>query len=203
MPNLPSLDPELVRYILAGLAVMAAAVVVWRAGRFIVAHLRRRTRTPIKSPTPQFNLDQLAPAGPLDAGPQLQCYNVPVRLVVVVLAPVGRGSHQPATDYVPKIIDQIVPGLQAAAAAHGARIKLWPPQLSTQGFAHALFSDMPLPGKRGKGTPWCALAGRFSADGQAFLAGLIMRAAAPNNLSQVTLDHETQWLELLRCATAK
>jgi hypothetical protein len=98
-------------------------------------------------------------------------------------------------------MDQIVPGLRATVAAHGTQIKLWPPQLSTQGFAHALVAEIPLPGNRGRGTPWCSLAGRFAADGRAFLAGLVMRADGANNLSLSVLERETQWLELLRCAT--
>jgi hypothetical protein len=199
MMNFPQIDQDLVHNLMAALAALAALLVVWRAGRFLVARLLPRRSGQTELPPPELDLDQLAPAGPPEAGPQLQCYNVPVRLVVVVLAPVGRGSHLPATDRLPKIIDQIVPGLQAIAAAHGPRIKLWPPQLSTQGFAHALFAELPLPGNRGKGTAWCALAGRFTADGQPFLAGLILRAAAVNNLSQTILDRETQWLEILRC----
>lgn len=59
----------------------------------------------------------------------------------------------------------------------------------------------PLPGNRGPGTPWCTIAGRFVADGQPWLAGLILRADRPNNLSQATLEHEAQWLEVLRCNT--
>jgi hypothetical protein len=55
-----------------------------------------------------------------------------------------------------------------------------------------------LPGDRGKNTPWCSIAGRFEADGQRFLAGLICTAAAPNSLGQIMIQHDGMWLDVLR-----
>ena len=196
MPDLPQVDQQFVRYVVAAIVVVGALWVVWRGEHGLTAHFGR----PRSAPTPhaaEKSLDQLAPSGPPEMGPSLAIYHVPVRLAVLVVAPVGRGSALPSRERLPHIIDQIVPGLAAVVTAHGTRVILWPPQLSTQGFARALFTDMPLPGNRGKGTPWCAAAGRFTADGQAFLAGTILRAASANNLSQTTLERETQWLEML------
>ncbi len=121
-----------------------------------------------------------------------------MRLALVVLAPVGRGNELPPAAELPKLLDSAVPGLGGLLAAHGTRIKLWPPQLSTHGFAAALFGNVRLPGDRGKGTPWCTVAGKFMAGGRGFLAGLVLRAAAANNLGQMTLQSDTDWLDALR-----
>jgi hypothetical protein len=194
------IDEHLVEHVLAAIAVALAAWVVWRTSRTVFKRLFGRRHSAATAQKPDIDLQELAPAGPPSVGPSLEIYHVPARLVVLVLAPVGRGSVLPSRDRWPHIVDQIALGLAAVMASHRTRVILWQPQLSTQGFARALFADMPLPGNRGKGTPWCAVAGRFTADNQAFLAGMILRAASPNNLSQIMLERETQWLELLRCA---
>lgn len=169
----------------------------WGAPRFL---RRWRLRRPAlrETVTREPSLAELAPTGPPEHGPQLLLRNIPVRLVMVVLAPVGRGSPLPASAEIPRIIDQIVPGLQNVVAAHGAVVKLWPPQLSTQGFASAFFGEQPLPGNRGKGTPWSALAGRIATVERPLLAGVIVRAAAANNLGQILCEDETRWLDALR-----
>lgn len=196
---LPQIDPQFFGYAIAALVAVAAALFARRGLQFL-ARLRWRRAQSKPADAPKIDLEQLAPHGPSTTGPRLQFYNLPVRLVVIVLAPVGRGNALPSRDRLLEIIDQIVPGLKMVAAAHGTTIKLWPPQLSTPGFSQALFSEIRLPGNRGKGTPWSAVAGRFSADGKAYLAGMAVRAATANNLSQVTLSSETEWLEVLRCA---
>ncbi|MBI2827547.1 MAG: hypothetical protein HYX69_22970 [Planctomycetia bacterium] len=200
-PQQLAIDPQILQYVLAAAAGAVFAVTAWRSARYVARWLFRRGKSTPELPAADASLDQLAPTGPPSKGPKLTAYNVPVRLVILVLAPVGRGRAQPAIDRLPGIIDQIVPDLHAVVVAHGTRIKLWPPQLSTHGFAAALFANIPLPENRGRGTPWCSIAGRFLADGQPWLAGMILRAAGPNNLSQATLEHEPQWLEILRCTS--
>jgi hypothetical protein len=60
------------------------------------------------------------------------------------------------------------------------------------------FSQLRLPGQRGKGSPWAAIAGRTSFGGHKALLGLVVCAAADNNFSQFTLEREQQWLDVLR-----
>jgi hypothetical protein len=204
--DIPRLTPDVILFgvvltVAAIVALVALAKSYRRLSQLVGALLRRKRRAPEPAAAPAIDLEALAPEGPPTTGPTLRAYNAPMRLVVLVLAPVGRGSELPATDQLPRIVDQITPGLFEVAQAHQARIKLWPPQLSAQGFAAALFANIPLPGHRGKGTPWCALSGRFAAGDQAFLAGVVLRAAAPNSLGQITLAHEAQWLEILRTSS--
>lgn len=155
-----------------------------------------------RSPQPTQKLPPPEPL-PLHAerppatGPQLYLHGLRMRAAIIVIAPVGRGSPLPTIEELPALLDQAVPGLARVLTPHAARIKLWPPQLSVQGFAQAFFIHFRLPGDRGKGTSWCSLAGKFEAGGRPLLLGLALSAAAPNNLSQVVVQHVEEWPGLL------
>lgn len=180
---------------LAALVVIAVLVTVWA----IPLWLRRR-RKEVAPPAPalQVNVAALPAEGPPSAGPTLRIYHVPVRLAMVVIAPVGRGAPPPMADAVLEIIDQIIPGLGLIAGAHGAAIKVWPAQLSTQGFLHQFAVNVGLPGDAGKGTPWCSVCGRFEAEGTPYLAGLLLCAAKGNSLGQILVERESLWPDMLR-----
>ena len=94
------------------------------------------------------------------------------------------------------MIDSLVPGLWAVVQAHGPLVRCWPFQLSTQGFTNSFFNNVQLPGDRGKGTPWSAVAGRFEVGTRQLLAGLVCVADRPNSLSQMTVAHVGQWLDV-------
>ncbi len=167
----------------------------------VAGWLRRRRRPrPVARPEPDLSIDvtQLAEAGPSQTGPGLELYHVPMRLAALVIAPTGRGSDPPDEQRLPGIVDQLVPGFGSVLLAHDPVVRVWPAQLSSQGFANTFFSRARLPGDQGKATPWCAVAGRFEAHGQKYLAGLVLRAAAVNNLSHVVVERDSQWMDLMR-----
>jgi hypothetical protein len=96
------------------------------------------------------------------------------------------------------LLDAIVPGLDKVAALHRPAIRRWPNQVSARGFAHLFFSNARLPGQAGKGTPWSSVAGVVKVEGQPVMAGLVLRAAAPNSVGQTIIDAEYKWLGCLR-----
>jgi len=138
---------------------------------------------------------------PADA-PRLEYYGTPVRLVALVLAPAGRGAVLPPKDELRDMVEEVFPGLAAVVDAHRPIFRRWPQQLSSQGFTQSFFANIPLPGDRGKGTPWCSAAGKFECGGRQFLAGLVCRAETPNSLSQVVVQHHGQWHDVLRAKPA-
>jgi hypothetical protein len=168
---------------------------------FVVMFLlfrRRGARADLAEPDLRIDLTFLPDHGPPSDGPRLEYYGTPVRLVVLVLAPAGRHSPIPAAEELPELIDSLVPGLWAVVEAHRPVVRCWPFQLSTQGFAHAFFKHVQLPGDRGKGTPWSAVSGRFETGTRQLLAGIVCVADRPNSLSQITVAHVGQWLDVLR-----
>lgn len=164
----------------------------------IVLFLRRRKR-PAPAPTlPKIDLAEHRD-GPLPDFPRLECYNVPVRLAVLVFAPVGRGGVLPLDDEgLLALADQVAPHLADVARAHRPYLVRWPAQLSPRGFANAFFAKAPLPGARGRGTPWCSVAGKFEAGRHVYMAGLAMVSAESNSLSQFTVERPSDWFGILR-----
>lgn len=184
--------------VLLGVAVLAALVILLLVV-IVFLLLRRRARQPEPvSPDLRIDVAELSDEGPPADGPRLEFYGTPVRLAVLVLAPAGRNNPLPAESDLPAVLDDLLPGFTAAVATHRPLIRLWPCQLSTQGFANAFFNNVRLPGDRGKGTPWCAVAGRFDAGARQLLAGLVCVADRPNSLSQLTIAHAGQWMDVLR-----
>lgn len=137
-------------------------------------------------------------AGPPEHGPVIEFYSTPVRLAVFVLAPAGRGGQVPSRDALDMVVEDLVPGLYSVLSAQQPIFRFWPQQLSSAGFTQSFFNKMPLPGERGKGTPWCSIAGKFNwRDGQ-LLVGMVFCADRPTGLSQVVVQHEGQWHDVLR-----
>jgi hypothetical protein len=191
---LAQLDELPAEYIIAG-AVVIGLLLLFVLLRFF----RRRRRIALPPPIDlTIDLAELGDAGPPAGDLSLELYNLPVRLAAIVIAPAGRGAQLPAGTPPAALTEEIVPGLSEVAEAHQTRIYEWPAQLSTQGFSHTLFSNIRLPGDRGKGSPWSVLAGRVEAGQQSFLAGMVVQATAANSLGQFVIDRPGQWLDLLR-----
>ncbi len=179
-------------YVLLAAGVIVVLWIVWRL-------VRRRRRPPVAlRPDLRISITELGDGGPPPGPPVLELYNLPVRLAAIVLAPVGRVSDLPPDEQIPGLIEAIIPGLDKMAALHRPFVRRWPSQVSARGFAHLFFANAKLPGDGGKGTPWSSVAGAFRLKGQPLMAGLILRAAAPNSLGQTIIEKEYQWLGCLR-----
>jgi hypothetical protein len=127
---------------------------------------------------------------------RLTVYHVPVRIRLVVLAPAGKeteiGSSQAEA-----LLNRVIPGLGNAASHDRPRVRVWPPQLSQQGFATAFFRHTITGTKEGQPSPWVLVAGRSQFNSPALLLGLALWADQPNNLGHVSLEPH-QWLDVLR-----
>lgn len=177
------------------IGTLAAVLVLW----VVVRWLRGRGRV-VQPPDRDLNVDvsQLDDRGPPADGPRLEFYGTATRLAVLVIAPAGRTGDLPPSQLLPGLLENLLPGLTHVVASHQPLICRWPSQLSSQGFAQSFFNHLALPGNRGKGTPWCSIAGRLQLGDRAFLVGLVCTSGSPNGLGQVVVRHEGQWLDILR-----
>lgn len=177
--------------------VAAAVVLVVIALKVAHGHVRRR-----KASTEQvkltINLSDFGEFAVPQTGPQLRFFNVPTRLALVVMAPVGRDGRLPDREIWPNLIDRAIPQVRGVIDAHHTELRPWPNQLSTEGFCKKFFHALQLPNEQGKGSKWSAVAGRFSALNNRFLVGLLLRADEPNNLGQITVERDAQWLDIFR-----
>jgi len=187
-----------------GLIEITVAVVGLLAVLYVLRKLlRRRTATASRiEPDLAIDVAQLSTQPPPTAGPGLLFYNVPVRLVAIVLAPAGRAGQLPPADDMPRLLDAIVPGLADVVAAHGPVRLRWPEQLSGPGFAHALFMHAQLPGDAGKGTPLSTAAGVAKTHLGSVMVAMIVRSEQPNSYGQQILTTEGDWLRAFQTRPA-
>lgn len=182
--------------IAAGIAMLAVAVLVVSGILMLLA--RRVPEPPPAAMDLSIDVDALDSAGPPADAVRIELYGTPVRLAVFVLAPVGRDGTVPSKEQLPDLLEQLVPGFLQIVSSHGPLLRFWPNQLSSHGFMNAFFNKISLPGDRGKGTRWCSVAGKFTAQGTQFLAGLVCCADQPNGLGQFMIEREGQWNDVLR-----
>ncbi|MBN2296507.1 MAG: hypothetical protein JXM70_29030 [Pirellulales bacterium] len=180
------------------LAVVAIVVLL-----LLRRYLRRHKKSKDTLPTePTIDVAELYRKGellgPPAKGPTLEFYNLPVRLVAVAIAPVGRLHEPPNRDQLPEIIDCIVPGLDNVNDAHSPVVHVWPRQVSVRGFAHSFFTHVKLPDEHEKKNPWSLVAGLFKVDDQPMMAGLVLQADDPNRHGQYVMEKEEDWLGILR-----
>jgi len=182
---------------LAAVVLLFIAVVALRR----VLRRRRRARGRIE---PELTIDaaRLSTEPPPSSGPGLTFYNVPVRLVAIVLAPAGRAGVLPDADGMPALLEAIIPGLADVVAAHQPVRLLWPEQLSGSGFAHAFFVHARLPGNAGKGTPLSSAAGMAKTHLGSVMVAMIVRADRPKSYGQQILETEGDWLRAFQTRPA-
>lgn len=161
----------------------------------LILWLRRRRRPAVDPEAVLIeNLTEYAPAGP---GPQrLLLYGQPVRLRLVVLAPMGKRAA-PADDAVEPTLNRVLPGLGDIVRQDRPRVRIWPPQLSHHGFAPTFFRLTHRPAQAGKPSPWILAAGPVRAGGQQFLLGLALVADEPTDRGNLALQVQ-QWYEVFR-----
>ncbi len=198
----PTMEPYL-PYLVGGAVALVALVLLLRM-------FSGRGSGPASQPAGKIELQRLPTAGPPATGPRVELYNVPMRLAVVVVAPLGRGGQAPTQSQIPGIVEAAVPGIKHVVAAHQPLLRIMPPQLSAKGFAHVVFAKLQLPGidaegetdAQGKGTPWSMVAGKIDVGGRKLLAAMVLRADKPNGVGGVMLENENQWLDVVKIRDA-
>jgi hypothetical protein len=127
---------------------------------------------------------------------RLTVYHLPARLRLVVLAPAGK-EHRIDPGAAGLLLEQAVPGLGAIVAGDRPVVRIWPPQLSHQGFSNT-FHRCAITGQpEGQPSRWALLGGRMRAGKQPFLIGLALWADQANIIGRKILEPH-DWLGVLR-----
>jgi hypothetical protein len=127
----------------------------------------------------------------------LKVHNLPVRLGVVVLAPLGR-IELPDDEELPDILDGLVPGLGKYIARDTPIVRTWPNQVSVGGFANNLALHMQVGGHDLTETAWCLVAGKTKRPDGLLLVTLALAAGAVNRLGVIRLEDESQWMQAIQ-----
>jgi hypothetical protein len=180
---------------LLGLAALLLLLLLWGLASRFVGLFRRRPEVPAAVDLQE----QLAsyPALPPSTGDRrLLVEGVPVRLRLVVAAPAGIGTKI-NREAIETLLDHVRPGLGGIAAQDQPCIRIWPAQLSYEGFANTFHSNTVVPEGEKKPTPWVLLAGRAIVGNNQVMLGLGLLALAPTTVGRRTLKaHE--WDTVLR-----
>jgi hypothetical protein len=131
----------------------------------------------------------------------LTAYHLPVRLRLVVVAPGSKEVEVDATA-VERLLDRLVPGLGEVAVNDRPAIRIWPPQLSQEGFINSFHRCMVRDEPEGEPSRWVLLAGRAPGARPFILLGLGLWADEPNSFGRINLEPH-QWLDVLRLRTAE
>jgi hypothetical protein len=190
------LTTERGRWVAIGLAVLIVAVVV----RKLMKVLKRPTEVSLVDPLRVVDLggEPLGSAG----RESLKVHNMPARLGVVALAPLGRLAL-PSDEDIPAVLEGLVPGLGHFFALDKPAVRHWPNQVSVGGFANNLALHLQVPGKDLSETPWCLVAGKTKWGDGLLLVTLGLAAARPNRLGVVRLEDESDWMQAIQVAAAE
>jgi len=135
------------------------------------------------------------PPAPPAGGKRLSVQGHAGRLRLVVVAPVGKRPLE--ADEVQDLLDGLVRGLGEFVTQDRPRIRVWPPQLSQQGFAPTFGRHTHRPEPAGQPSSWALLAGPAKTKGQQILLGLAIQIDKPTKLDLIQ-PGPLQWGEVLK-----
>ena len=144
-----------------------------------------------------IDLSEFTVDGPPDGPPNVEFYGIPVRLQLIVLAPMGRHSQLPENEELPHILNHFMSGFTGISGLHRPVLFRWPEQLSAHGFYQAFFNQLALP-DHGRGSCWSAVAGRFAVADSQYLVGMAFTAGKAHGMGEITVQHDGQWFDVLR-----
>ncbi len=119
----------------------------------------------------------------------------PARVRLIVVAPVGKENPITVSEVAP-ILEQMFRGLGHVLKYDQPLIRIWPPQLSSQGFAPTFHRLVHKPEPEGQPSHWVLAAGQTTSRPRPLLLGLVLWADEPNTLGRLTLE-PGQWLGVL------
>lgn len=203
-PWLQNLLPPAANHFLGGgaaLLVLAAVALVVLVVLVLLlrAALRRRGGRRTDADRERGMRENLAeyPPAPGAVGPRrLSVQGLPGRVRLVVLAPVGKQARIDATR-AEDLLNYVVPGLGDVARHDRPRVRVWPPQLSVQGFAVTFHRLTQRPEPDDQPSHWVLLAGEARVGQHYILLGMAVWAEEKSLLGRLTLTPD-RWPDVLR-----
>jgi hypothetical protein len=178
--------------VLVVLLLVVLLLVIGRLARSLSGSGRRKK----KANDLEEDLEAIPAPEPRSGDQRLVAEGVPVRIRLVVLAPAGR-AQTVSEGMARKILDRVLPGLGDLFDEDQPVVRIWPEQLSYEGFANTFHRNTPLPEGEDAPSRWVMLAGRAHVAGQQFLLGLGLKSKKPTSIGRRRLDSH-EWPAVLR-----
>jgi hypothetical protein len=158
-----------------------------------------------RDPDPQAGMREDLASYPPPAPPggpyTLTVEGLPARLRLVVIASAGKQGDLDAKT-IESHLEQLVPAFGAVLRQDQPKVRLWPPQLSQQGFTLTFHRLVSGPGREGQSSPWVLVAGRTPPGRRKLLVGLALQTEEPNRIGRLILEPD-QWANVLRVQKAE
>jgi hypothetical protein len=162
----------------------------------LIRMLFGRRKPAVKPPSLEEDLSTYPALQTSGGDRRLTVEGVPVRLRLVVVAPAGKESDV-EDEKIESYLERMLPGLAEVFRQDRPRVRIWPMQLSYQGFANHFHRNMLVPEKEGELTPWVIVAGRAKLGKNQIMVGFAMQALKPTTVGRLTVEaHE--WESKLR-----
>jgi hypothetical protein len=186
-------------YAVLGIVGLILLLLLWMIFGGLIRSLFHKTAPPPLQDSLEEDLETIPAPAPLTGDRRLTVDEVPVRLRLVVLAPAGT-AYIIREETINKLLDRVVSGLGAIAEHDAPRTRIWPRQLSYEGFANTFHRNTPFPEGENEPSRWVLVAGKADVGGKKVMVGLGMQAIKPTTLRRRTLKpHE--WDAVLRVKT--
>lgn len=180
-------------YVILGGVGVLVLLLLW----FLIRKLFARKKQPHYSEVDRTEeLAKYPELKPSTGDRRLLAEGVPVRMRLVVVAPAGGGSRVDA-DNIEPLLEKILPGLGNIAEHDRPRVRVWPLQLSYEGFAQTFHHDTIIPEGENQPSRWVLMAGRVMVGKNQFLLGLGLQSIKPNTIGRRTLKSD-DWASVLR-----
>jgi hypothetical protein len=196
---LTDLLPESLRpfaLLLAGGVVCIGALVVLLLFLAILKFLFGGRKKTLQEQDLTERLQEYPDLKPSTGDRQLRVEGVPVRLRLVVVAPAG-GASEIDVDELANTLEKILPGLGEIYKHDKPRVKVWPMQVSYQGFANHFHRKTVTGVEDGVQTRWVMVAGRVKLGKSQIMLGLALQSIKPNTVGRRTVDSH-EWASVLR-----
>jgi hypothetical protein len=197
-PAIDLLPEQLREYWLVLLGTVALIIVLplaWYKRRLLRALLRLPQRPVREEPKLDENLAQFAPPQGLPAARRLFIEGVPARLRLVVAASPGKGATINETA-IGELLDKVRWGLGAMARQDQAEFRVWPVQLSANGFPAVFHRHIRTDAPGGQPSHWVLLAGPTPPRPHSVLLGLALWTDEATTIGNLTMD-ASQWMKTL------
>lgn len=180
-------------YVILLVLGLALALVVFT----VIGKLRPRKRGDVpERENREEILAQYPEAKPSTGDRQLRIEGVPVRMRLVVVAPAG-GQSEIDTNTIEKLLDRVLPGLGEIYKQDKPRLRIWPQQLSYEGFAKHFHRNTRVPEGDGELSRWAIVAGRAKLSKFQVMLGFALQGIKPHSIGRKSIEAH-QWDEVLR-----
>ena len=179
-----------------GVAAVVALLLFVGIADLIWIKLFRRRKALSTPSGPEEDLGQFPPPLLPPGERQFTIYHVPARVRLIVAAPAGAGKEFDEKQ-IKKALERVWPGVREVMAADKPRIRVWPAQLSQQGFSLTFHRHLQRPDAQAKSSPWISVAGKVQFEGETLMLGLVLWSQEKTTFGQLTLEPH-QWRDVIR-----